>query len=183
MKLFFEVFPTLKLNNPFHDIMEQTMVEKISATKRKDYLRIFLYSARLITKDCIWSVENEIKKQIFPNANIIVKIYERFELSAQYSPEKLMGIYRDSILGELKEYSHIEYNAFKTAQIEYPEEKRMVLTVEDTVLIRSKEEELIRVLEKISVYDGRALLESVSPVLTLKGETPWNFVGLCTACR
>ncbi len=151
MKLFFEVFPTLKLNNPFHDIMEQTMVEKISATKRKDYLRIFLYSARLITKDCIWSVENEIKKQLFPNANIIVKIYERFELSAQYSPEKLMGIYRDSILGELKEYSHIEYNAFKTAQIEYPEEKRMVLTVEDTVLIRSKEEELIRVLEKILV--------------------------------
>ncbi len=151
MKSFFEVFPTLKLNNPLYDMLEQTKVEKISATRRKDYLRIYLCSTRLITKESVWSVENEIKRQLFPNANIIVKIYERFELSAQYTPEKLMDIYRDSILAELKEYSHIEYNAFKTAELTYPDEKKVVLTVEDSVLIRSKEEELIRVLEKILV--------------------------------
>ncbi len=151
MKPFFEVFPTLKLNKPTGDIMEQTKVERISATRQKDYLRIYLFSTRLITKDDIWTVEKEIKKQLFPNANMIVKIYERFELSAQYTPEKLMDIYKDSIQAEIKEYSHIEYNAFKTAEIAYPDEKKVVLTVEDTVLVRSKEEELIRILEKILV--------------------------------
>lgn len=150
-KMFFEVFPTLKFNKNIHDIMEQTEVEKISATKRKDFLRIYLYSTRLIAKEAIWTVENEIKKQLFPSANMTIKIYERFALSSQYNPEKLIDIYRDSILAELREYSHIEYNAFKTARIAYPSEDKMVLTVEDSVLVRSKEDELVRVLEKVLV--------------------------------
>jgi len=150
-KPFFEVFPTLELNKSIYDIMEQTTVEKVSATKRKDFLRVYLFSTRLIQKEIIWSVEREIKNQLFPNANLTVKIYERFALSSQYNAEKLLNIYGDSILEELKEYSHIEYNAFKTAEFAYPEADRMVLTVEDTVLNKSKEEELIRVLEKILV--------------------------------
>ena len=102
-KPFFEVFPSLKLNKAIHDIMEQSDVERISANRRKDFLRIYLYSERLIEKDDIWTVEREIKKQLFPNVNIVVKIYERFMLSSQYTPEKLMTIYRDSILAELQE--------------------------------------------------------------------------------
>ena len=150
-KPFFEVFPTLELNKSIYDIMEQTTVEKVSATKRKDFLRVYLFSTRLIKKDIIWSVEREIKNQLFPNVNLTVKIYERFALSSQYNAEKLLGIYGECILEELKEYSHIEYNAFKTAEFSYPEADRMVLTVEDTVLNKSKEDELIRVLEKILV--------------------------------
>ena len=80
-----------------------------------------------------------------------VRIFERFELSAQYTPENLMEAYRESILAELKEYSHVEYNAFRTAQITYPESGRIRLTIDDTVLNHSKEPELIRVLEKILV--------------------------------
>ncbi len=150
-KPFFEVFPSLKLGKEIHDIMEQAGVEKISATKRKDFLRIYLHSKRLIIKEDIWTVEREIKKQLFPNANMTIKIYERFELSSQYTPKKLIEIYRDSILAELQEYSHIEYNAFKTADISYPSEDRVVLEVEDSVLIRGKEEEFVRVLEKVLV--------------------------------
>jgi len=151
MKPFFETFPTLKLNNPLYDRMEQTMVERVSATKRKDILRIYLLSARLILKEDIWQAEREIKKQLFPNVNLIVKIQERFELSSQYTPENLMEAYRDSILDELRDYSHIEYNAFKQAEIAYPESDRVVLTLEDTVINRSRESELMRVLEKILV--------------------------------
>ncbi|MCM1543047.1 MAG: PolC-type DNA polymerase III [Blautia sp.] len=151
MKPFFETFPTLKLNNPLHDRMEQAAVERVSATKRKDILRIYLYSTRLIMKEDIRQTENEIKNQLFPNANLMVKIQERFELSSQYTPENLMEAYRDSILEELRDYSHIEYNAFKQAQIAYPENDRMVLTLEDTVINRSREPELVRVLEKILV--------------------------------
>ncbi|MBE5884218.1 MAG: PolC-type DNA polymerase III [Lachnospiraceae bacterium] len=150
-KPFFEVFPSLKLNKAVHDIMEQTLVERISATKRKDFLRIYLYSNRLIVKEDIWETEKEIKRQLFPTANMTVKIFERFELSSQYNPEKLMDIYRESILAELKEYSHIEYMAFKGAEITYPTENTVQLTIEDTVLNHSKSEELVRVLEKILV--------------------------------
>ncbi len=150
-KPFMEVFPTLKLNQSTHDILEQAVVEKVSATKRKDFLRIYVFSTRLILKEDIWTAEREIKRQLFPDANLTVKIYERFELSSQYTPEKLMAVYRESILSELKDYSHIEYNAFRTAEITYPEEDQVLLTVEDSVLTRSREEELVRVLTKVLV--------------------------------
>ncbi|MCM1568772.1 MAG: PolC-type DNA polymerase III [Roseburia sp.] len=150
-KPFFEVFPTLKLDRELHDRLEQTQVEKISATRRKDFLRIYLRSTFLIQKPDIWRAEKEIKKQLFPGANMTVKIYERFTLSAQYQPEVLLDLYRDSILMELKEYSHVEYNAFKTAEISFPQPDTVMLRLEDTVPARSKEEELLRILEKILV--------------------------------
>ena len=40
-KKFFDVFPTLQLKKQLHDIIEQTVVEKVSTTKNKDFLRIF----------------------------------------------------------------------------------------------------------------------------------------------
>ena len=150
-KPFFEVFPSLALNDSVRPLMEQTEVEKISATKSKDYLRIYLFSTRLLMKKEIWLVEKEIKNQLFPSAGMVIKIYERFELSSQYNPAKLMEIYRDSILAELKKYSRIEYNAFRKAEISYPEENIMLLKLEDNVLLRSREEELVRILNKIMV--------------------------------
>ena len=150
-KPFFEVFPTLQLNGRVHDILEQTNVEKISATKRKDFLRIYLQSSRLIMKEDIWAAEREIKRQLFPNANMVIKIYEKFELSSQYTPEKLMDVYRESILEELREYNHIDYNSFKTAEFSYPDARQMTLTLEDSVLANSREEEFTQVLQKILV--------------------------------
>ncbi len=150
-KPFFEVFPTLQLNGRVHDLLEQTGVEKISATKRKDFLRIYLQSSRLIMKEDIWAAEREIKRQLFPGANLTVKIYEKFELSSQYTPEKLMDVYRDSILEELREYNHIDYNSFRTAQFSYPDVRQMTLILEDSVLAHSREEEFTQVLQKILV--------------------------------
>ncbi len=150
-KPFFEVFPTLKMEGSLYDKLEQTEVERVSASRRRDLLHVYLFSGRLLQKRDIWMAEDEIKRQLFRDAAVSVKIHERFELSAQYTPENLMDLYKDSILEELKGYSHIEYNAFRTAEISYPEQGRLALEIEDTVMNRCKEEELVRVLEKILV--------------------------------
>ena len=147
-KQFFDVFPTLKLDMGLKDLFEQVTVEKVTATKRKDFLRIYIAADHLIQKEDIYKVENEIKRQFFPNNPIIIKFYEHFSLSAQYNPEKLMEVYRDSILLELRDFSPVEYNLFKKADIAF-DGNRLQLTVEDTVLGKSKAEELIRILEKI----------------------------------
>ena len=136
-KPFFEVFPTLEIKGKLRDRLEQTSVERVSATKQRDRISIYLYSTRLITKEDIWAAEKEIKAQLFPKASLTVRIFERFELSAQYTPENLMEVYRDSILAELQEYSHVEYNAFRTADISYPESGGVELTIEDTIPNRS----------------------------------------------
>lgn len=148
-KKFFDVFPTLKLDTGLRDLYEQVTVDKVSSTKRKDFLRVYLSSDRLIQKEDIFRVESEIKRQFFPNASMVIKFYERFHLSAQYDPVKLMDAYRDSILLELREYSPVEYNLFKKADFAFTENGRLVLTVEDTVLGKGKAEELIHILEKI----------------------------------
>ncbi|MBQ7955798.1 MAG: PolC-type DNA polymerase III [Lachnospiraceae bacterium] len=148
-KPYFEVFPSLKLDKKLHDLMGQTEVEKVSSTSRKDFLRIYISSERLIQKQDILRVEEEIKKQLFPNINIEVKIYEKFSLSSQYTPENLMEIYGESILMEFKSYNHIMYSTFKNSEITYPERNKMVLTAPDSVLARSTEEEMVRILEKI----------------------------------
>ena len=149
MKKFFDDFPTLKLDSGMSDLFGQTMVERVSATKRKDFLRIYISSDVLILKEDVYKVEREMKKQFFPTANMTIRIYERYHLSAQYNPEKLMDVYRDSILLELHEYSPIEYNIFKNADITYPTENQVMLTIEDTVMGKEKVGELIRILEKI----------------------------------
>ena len=109
-KKFFEVFPSLKLDTGLRDLYEQVTVEKVSATKRKDFLRVYISSDRLIQKEDVFRAEGEIKKQFFPNVPMVIKFYERFHLSSQYDPKKLTEIYRDSILLELREYSPVELN-------------------------------------------------------------------------
>ncbi len=148
-KQFFEVFPTLKLDGKIKDMFEQVIVEKVSATKRRDLIRVTVVSDYLIQKETVFKVEQEIKKQFFSSHNVTVKLYEKFHLSEQYNPPKLLNAYRDSILMELRDYSPIEYNLFKTADIAFPNETEMTLTIEDSVPARSKAEELSRILEKI----------------------------------
>lgn len=148
-KRFFEVFPTLKLNKSNQDLFEQVTVEKVSATKRRDMVRITISCDYLIQKETIIRIEEEIKKQFFANCSVSIKLYERFHLSGQYTPEKLINAYRDSILLDIRNYSPVEYNLLKGADITYPETDRVVLTIEDTVLAKSKAGELVRILEKI----------------------------------
>ncbi len=148
-KQFFEVFPTLKLDKKVQELFEQVTVEKVSATKSRDFIRVTIGCDYLIPKETIYRVESEIKKQFFSSHQVAVKLYERFHLSEQYTPEKLMNAYKDSILLELKNYSPIEYNLFKGADLAFPDGGQLFLTVEDTVLARSKAEELVRILEKI----------------------------------
>ena len=148
-KQFFDVFPSLKLDRKIQDLFEQVMVEKVSATKRGDYVRVTVSCDYLIPKETVFKVENEIKKQFFSSYQMRVKLYERFRLSAQYTPEKLMNAYKDSILTELKEHSPLEYHLFKGADIDFSSGGEMGLTVEDTVLARSKAAELSRIMEKI----------------------------------
>lgn len=94
-------------------------------------------------------MEREIKKQFFPREELQVKLYERFVLSGQYNPQKLMELYRDSILMEIKECDHILYTIFRQADIQFPEEAVMEIILEDSVIAKSKEDELIGILDKV----------------------------------
>ncbi len=162
-KQFFEVFPALKLDKKIQDLFEQVTVEKVSGTKNRELIRVTVSCGYLIPKETIFKVEGEIKKQFFSAHNVTVKLYERFHLSEQYTPEKLMDAYHDSILLELRNYSPIVYNLFKGSELTFTEEGILHLTMEDTIPARSKAEELSGILEKIfNVRCGFSVLCQVS---------------------
>ncbi|MCI8874051.1 MAG: PolC-type DNA polymerase III [Lachnospiraceae bacterium] len=148
-KLFFEVFPDLKVASGLENLMTEVEVTKVSSNRRRDHLRVYLLSSRLINKGNIYRLESDIRKQLFPNHDISVKIIEKFQLSGQYNPRKLMDVYKDSVLEEFRSYSLLEYNVLRMAQMEFPEEDRMHLTFEDSVIARQKSEEVVQILEKI----------------------------------
>ena len=137
-KSFFDVFPALKLDEHTGDIMGQTEVVKVSTTRKQDFIRIYIASNKLIDKADIIKTENSIKKQLFGNQDITIKIYEKFSLSAQYTPENLLDIYRESIELELKDYDHMEYSLFRAANFLYPEEGSVVMQLEDSVVGKKK---------------------------------------------
>ena len=60
-----------------------------------------------------------------------------------------MNVYRDSILMELKNYSILLYNMFRKAEMDFEEEGYLKLSLEDTMIVRDKAPELVRILEKI----------------------------------
>ena len=148
-KLFFEVFPELKVNQDMEKLLADVEVTKVSTNRQRDHLRVYLLSTRLIWKSNIFHLEGNIKKQLFPHHDVSVKIIEKYQLSGQYNPKKLMDVYKDSILEEFRAYSLLAYNVLRMAQMDFPEEHKMILTLEDSVIARQKTEEVVQILEKI----------------------------------
>ncbi len=148
-KLFFDVFPDLKIPSEMEKLMADVEVTKVSTNKNRDHLRIYLLSFRLIEKKRIFRLEEDIKRQLFPRNELTVKIIEKYKLSGQYNPKKLMYIYRDSVLEEFKAYSYLEYSLLKAAQLQFPEEYKMQLIFEESMIARQKSEEIVQILEKI----------------------------------
>ncbi|MBE5995209.1 MAG: PolC-type DNA polymerase III, partial [Paenibacillaceae bacterium] len=148
-KKFLEVFPNLHITDELKELLNLVDVEKVTSNRDRSSIRVYLISPRLIHKQNIYSLEKGIKEQLFPSKQITIKIIERFRLSGQYTPQKLLKIYRESLLAELKNYSIIEYNMFRKAHCQFPEPDLLKMTVEDTIVTHEKAGELKRVLEKI----------------------------------
>ena len=148
-KPFFNVFTTLKLNKNLHALMEQMTVERVSATKSGDYLRIYVHGEHLIEKQKIVEVEEEIAAQLFRQKNTVVKLYDTYNLSKQYNLKNLFAEYFESILWELQRYNHIHYVLLKKADIRFVSDTNMVLTVENTELNKDVQKDVVRILDKI----------------------------------
>ena len=148
-KLFFDVFPTLTVDGNLKKLLTETQVTKVGMNHDRTHLRVYLSSTRLIPKQDVYRLEQAIAAQIFKGRQMQVKVIEKYLLSEQYTPEKLMDMYKDSMLEELKNYSLMEYNLLRTAKMEFSGESHMTLTLENTIIAQTRSHELVEFLEKI----------------------------------
>ncbi|MCR4764436.1 MAG: PolC-type DNA polymerase III [Lachnospiraceae bacterium] len=148
-KRFSEVFPSLTLTQNEQALFSDTEIERVSTTRKREYLHIYLSSRRLIDRGSIARLERQIKKQLFQNDDLTVRIYERFRLSAQYTPENLLENYRESLYEELRTYRPVIYTLIRNGEFRFPSEDEVVLLLEESVIAEDHAEEVVHILDKV----------------------------------
>ena len=146
---FLEVFPTLQLNHEMKGLLSEATVTKVASNRNRDFIRVYFDNTRLIPKRDIWRLEEDMRQQLFPNQKMQIKLMEHYRLSGQYTAKTLLDTYKESMLCEIKEYSLLLYNIFRKAEIRFEEDMQMTLILEDTLIARESQDELIEVLDKI----------------------------------
>ncbi|MCB6413534.1 PolC-type DNA polymerase III [Dorea acetigenes] len=148
-KPFFEVFPTLKVNEGIKMMFSGVEVRKVTTNSARDYVRVHIFSRHLIQKKYIYETEKMLKEQLFARTRIQAQILEDYELSELYTPENLMNEYFDSILLEAEQKSVVEKNMLQTAKYSFEEENVLCLKLQDTVVAEGKKDSVVGLLRHI----------------------------------
>ncbi len=148
MKLF-DAFPTLEFNEDIMDILADVEVLKVATNSAKTRLRVYITSRRLIPKSTIFVLENGFRKQIPPFKTMDIHVVEKYELSSQYTQEKLWGIYKESILDELRHESIIDYEIVKKAKVRFIADDKMELAVLDGSIERDRVKNICEYLHMV----------------------------------
>ena len=86
-KCFLEVFPTLNIAEPLKELLGLVQVEKVTTTRDRSSIRIYLKSPRLIHKQNIYDLEKGIKDQLFPDKQVSIKIQEKYRSQTSIPPK------------------------------------------------------------------------------------------------
>ena len=158
-KPFFEVFPTLKMNDEIRELFEGVEVSKVSTNSNRDFIKVHLYSHHLIQKRCVYEVERMLKEQLFGRSMIQIEVQEQYDLSEQYTPENLMNEYFDSFLLELNQRSVVERNMLQSSSYEFEEENILCLKLKDSIVAQGKRESITTYLTDVFRHRFRRPVE------------------------
>jgi len=145
----FQVFPTLQLNKKLTTAVDGVDVVRMAYNRDHTEMRIYMDSPHLISWSDNREIENEISKQILTGTGVRPVIREHFHLSEQYNASAMMDVYLDSILAEFKEYDHFLHRLLDRAEFEYPDDKVLKVSLEDTIVARARANDLVAFLDKI----------------------------------
>lgn len=148
-KVFFRVFPTLKVEDDIQMLFDDVEVQKITTNSKHDFLHIYIFSRHLIQKKHIWQMEQKIRDQLFKGQGISIRLEEQYALSEQYTPSTLMMEYHDSIVQELKQHSVLASNMFEQAKMDFEGADILYLEMPDTIVSEGKKEHIVNLLHEI----------------------------------
>ena len=119
-KRFLEAMPELSVPKELEELLEDVWLEKVTQSQDRRLIRLYISSDHLIPKKQIYTLEGHIKQQLFPQRPLLVNIIEHYDLSAQYTPEVLWNLHRDSILLECLYQGKILQRILDESEVEFP---------------------------------------------------------------
>ena len=148
MKKFLNILPDLKLSHEMTELFETVECEKVAASRDHSRIKIYIHSDRLIAHKAIRETERAIRSQMFKD-QVDVCLVEKYHLSRQYTPARLLEAYTGSLIDELEEEGELSANLFRKAEKTFLEPFVLELKVEDNCIAHVKMEKLKHKLEHI----------------------------------
>ena len=102
MKKFLNILSDLKLSHEMTELFETVECEKVAASRDHSRIKIYIHSDRLIAHKAIRETERAIRSQMFKD-QVDVCLVEKYHLSRQYTPARLLEAYTGSLIDELEE--------------------------------------------------------------------------------
>ena len=148
MKKFLNILPDLKLSHEMTELFETVECEKVAASRDHSRIKIYIHSDRLIAHKAIRETERAIRSQMFKD-QVDVCLVEKYHLSRQYTPARLLEVYTGSLIDELEEEGELSANLFRKAEKTFLEPFVLELKVEENCSAQVKMEKLKHKLEHI----------------------------------
>ena len=148
MKKFLNILPDLKLSHEMTELFETVECEKVAASRNHSRIKIYIHSDRLIAHKAIRETERAIRSQMFKD-QVDVCLVEKYHLSRQYTPARLLEAYTGSLIDELEEEGELSANLFRKAEKTFLEPFVLELKVEENCIAQVKMEKLKHKLEHI----------------------------------
>ena len=148
MKKFLNILPDLKLSHEMAELFETVECEKVASTRDHSRIKIYIHSERLISHKAIRETERAIRSQMFKD-QVEVSLVEKYHLSRQYTPARLLEAYTGSLIEELEEDGELSANLFRKAEKTFLEPFVLELKVEENCIAQVKMEKLKQKLEHI----------------------------------
>ncbi|WP_260702739.1 PolC-type DNA polymerase III [Coprococcus catus] len=148
MKKFLNILPDLKLSHEMTELFETVECEKVAASRDHSRIKIYIHSDRLIAHKAIRETERAIRSQMFKD-QVDVCLVEKYHLSRQYTPARLLEAYTGSLIDELEEEGELSANLFRKAEKTFLEPFVLELKVEENCIAQVKMEKLKKKLEHI----------------------------------
>ena len=145
-KVFKEVFNDIKLDENLGFYLNDTIVEKVSLNKEENKVKVYLVSKRIIHRRFINQLKERFNEDL--TKDIDFDIVERFELSSQFDSKKIIDLYTDSLLYELKEISPVSYGILRKAKWKVKDDK-LTLFLNNVNILKSKKDEIIYFIKNI----------------------------------
>ena len=148
MKKFLNILPDLKLSHEMTELFETVECEKVAASRDHSRIKIYIHSDRLIAHKAIRETERAIRSQMFKD-QVDVCLVEKYHLSRQYTPARLLEAYTGSLIDELEEEGELSANLFRKAEKTFLEPFVLELKVEENCIAQVKMEKMKHKLEHI----------------------------------
>nr|WP_276572097.1 PolC-type DNA polymerase III [Coprococcus catus] len=142
------ILPDLKLSHEMTELFETVECEKVVASRDHSHIKIYIHSDRLIAHKAIRETERAIRSQMFKD-QVDVCLVEKYHLSRQYTPARLLEVYTGSLIDELEEEGELSANLFRKAEKTFLEPFVLELKVEENCIAQVKMEKLKHKLEHI----------------------------------